>query len=66
MKISDFVTTNRNKLNNQVSFSLRARQLKKLGITPQYLLNLKVPQKLSLKPTKLIIVEKEVKKTWKK
>ncbi len=66
MKIKDFVSTSRNKANNQISFNLKARQLKKLGLTPQYLLNLKVPQNSIPKPQNSIIIKKEVKSEWKK
>ncbi len=68
MKISDFVNVTKNKANNQVSFNLKAKQLAKIGITPKYLLNLKVPNDLSLKSTNSNIIKKEVKKEkiWKK
>ena len=66
MKISDFVNVTKNRTNNQVSFNLKARQLTKLGITPQHLLNLRVPNGSIIKPPKSIIIEKEVKKIWKK
>ncbi len=72
MKICDLVTIQKNRNNSQISFNLKARQLARIGITPQHLLNLKVPQVLVVKnsipkPIKLIIEEKEVKKSkWKK
>jgi len=56
MKIKDFVNITKNRTNNQVSFNLRAIQLKKVGITPEQLLTLKVPKTLRLKK-----VKKEVK-----
>lgn len=57
MKLNDFVNVTQNKRNNQVSFNLKARQLKKLGIKPQDLLNINFP-----KPIKPNIAIKEVKK----
>ena len=66
MKISDFVNVTKNKRNNQVSFNLKARQLAKIGITPQYLLDLKLPKKSSFKPIKSIIIQKGVRSKWKK
>lgn len=65
MKIYDLVTISKNRANNQISFNLKARQLKKLGLTPKYLLNLKLPKNLSIKPTNSNIIKKEVKnKKW--
>lgn len=62
MKIRDFVNLTRNRRNNQISFNLRSKQLKKVGITPEHLLNIKLPQDFNvMKPDK---VEKEVIK-WK-
>ncbi len=66
MKLKEFVSITRNRANNQISFNLKARQLAKVGITPKYLLNLKVPDNLSLKPINLKIIKKEEKKIWKK
>ena len=66
MKIKDFVNVTKNKRNNQVSFNLKAKQLAKIGITPQYLLNLKLPKSPQPKTLKSIIIAKEVKKNkWK-
>ena len=59
MKISDFVNVTKNKANNQISFNLKARQLKKLGLTPRHLLNLKLPKNSILKHKESIIVKKE-------
>jgi len=61
MKISDFVNVTHNRANNQVSFNLKARKLKKSGLTAQTLLNINFP-----KPSASIIIKKEVKKIWKK
>jgi len=62
MKIADYVNVTKNSANNQISFTLKARQLKKSGITPQTLLNINF-----LKPKNLNIIKKEVKKNkWKK
>ena len=60
MRISDFVNVTKNKRNNQISFNLKSRQLSKMGITPQTLLNINFP-----KPTNSNIIKKEVKKIWK-
>ena len=66
MRIADFVNVTRNSANNQVSFNLKARKLKKLGLTPGCLLNLRVPDDLSPKPVNLKIVKKGVQKNkWK-
>ena len=48
MKLYNFVNVTRNSRNKQVSFNLKAKQLKKLGITPQNLLDLKIPQNFSI------------------
>ena len=65
MYIKDVVNVTKNKTNSQISFNIRAKQLKRLGITPQYLLNLKIPKHLSIKPTDSNIIKKEVKnKKW--
>ncbi len=62
MRISDFVNVTKNKANNQVSFNLKARKLKKSGLTAQTLLNINFP-----KPIKSITIRKEVKQNkWKK
>lgn len=58
MIINDFVSVTRNKANNQVSFNLKSRTLKQKGITPEQILNLKVP--------KNDIRRKEVNFKWKK
>lgn len=44
MKLGDLSNLTRNKSNRQFSLNLRSRQLKKLGITPEYLLDLKIPK----------------------
>ena len=56
MKLGDLSNLTRNKANFQFSLNLKARQLKKLGITPEHLLNLKLP-----KDFQLIKSNKEVK-----
>ena len=40
IKLSDLVNKTTNKANNQISFHLKARQLKKRKITPEELLNM--------------------------
>lgn len=52
MKIKDFVNITKNRANNQISFNLKAMELKKRGITPEQLLTLKVPKTLRLKKVK--------------
>jgi len=42
MKIKDFVNITKNRANNQISFNLKALKLRKIGITPEQLLNLKI------------------------
>ena len=67
MKLKEFVNLTHNRANNQISFNLKARKLSQIGITPQYLLNLKLPKNSISKPLTNIIVKKEVKKNkiWK-
>jgi len=48
MKLNNFVNMTRNSRNNQISFNLKSRELKKLGITPQKLLELKLPKNFIL------------------
>ncbi len=45
MKFKDISIMTRNKKTDQVSFHLRKKQLKILGITPDYLLRVTIPQK---------------------
>jgi len=57
MKFKDIARIGINKANNQYSFNLRAKQLKKLGLTPEILLDAKI-----IKPkSKPIEFKKEVK-----
>ena len=56
MELNDLVGMTRNSRNNQISFNLKARKLYKMGITPEHLLNLKLPKNF-----KLIKSKKEVK-----
>lgn len=64
MYVRDVVNVTKNRTNSQISFNIRIKQLKKLGITPQYLLNLKIPKNLSIKPVDSNIIKKEVKSKW--
>ena len=48
MKIKDIANLTKNKANLQVSLNLKARQLKKIGITPEQVLNLKLPKNFKL------------------
>jgi len=48
MKFKDISILTKNSSNNQSSLVLKARQLKKLGITPQKLLELKIPKSFTL------------------
>lgn len=57
MYLRDIANLTQNRRNNQISFNLKARKLKKLGITPNELLNINFP-----KPIKQNIIKKEVKK----
>jgi len=63
MKIKDFVNVTRNKANNQLSFNLKSRQLKKMGITPSLLLNTSIVPMEKIKIPKRVV--KEVKSKWK-
>lgn len=40
IKLGDLVNKTRNRRNKQVSFNLRARKLKKFGLTPEQLLDI--------------------------
>jgi hypothetical protein len=42
MKIKDFARMNVNRANKQVSFNIQSKKLKKLGITPEEVLNFKI------------------------
>ncbi len=48
MKLGDLTNLTKNKSNSQFSLNLRARQLKKFGITHENLLNLKLPKNFQL------------------
>lgn len=48
MKLNDLVGLTRNSRNNQVSFNIKAKKLRKLGITPQNLLDIKLPKNFKL------------------
>ena len=48
MKLKDISNLTRNRANNQVSLNLKARKLKKMGITPKILLELNLPKNFSL------------------
>ncbi len=62
MKIKDIANLTINRANSQVSLNLKAKQLKKIGITPQNLLELKIPKNLKLKKVPIKIeLQKEVK-----
>ncbi len=57
MKLKDVATITKNSRTQQISFCLKARQLKKKGITPEQLLN----YKMSSKELKFLKVVKEKK-----
>ncbi len=52
MKLRDFVSVTKNKANSQISFSLKARSLKGMGLTPENILDMKVPLKMNQKEVK--------------
>lgn len=56
MKLNELVGLTRNSRNNQISFNLKSRQLKKFGLTPEHLLSIKIPKNF-----KLIKLKREVK-----
>lgn len=56
MKLKEVVSQSVNKKNNQISFHLKARQLKKAGVTPEQLLNV-----IFLKPKVKFVLKKEKK-----
>ena len=58
MKLKDLVNASRNKTNNQISFSVKSKNLKKIGLTPEHLLNMKIPKSLPK------VVVKEEKFRW--
>ncbi len=61
MKFKSLISVTTNKANNQISFNLKRIQLKKMGITPEQLLE----SKIRVPPTK-IEKKKEVILKWKK
>jgi hypothetical protein len=69
MIIRDIITPSLNKKNNQISFYLRRIKLKKLGVSPSDLLNLKIPKKMfkqtkRTKKTKKVTKKKKKISTW--
>jgi|AntAceMinimDraft_18_1070375.scaffolds.fasta_scaffold201401_2 hypothetical protein len=58
MKFNKLASINVNSANNQISFILKAKQLKRIGITPEELLKLQIP----MPKTKFYKKQKEVKK----
>lgn len=48
MKLKDICNLTKNRRNNQISFNLQAKKLYKLGITPQNLLDIKLPKNFRL------------------
>ena len=48
MKLKDISNLTKNKANSQFSLNLKAKQLKKIGLTPEHLLNLKLPKNFIL------------------
>ena len=48
MKLKDISNLTRNKANLQFSLNLKARKLKKIGITPEQVLNIKLPKNFQL------------------
>jgi len=61
MKFKSLISVTTNKANNQISFNLKRIQLKKMGITPEQLLE----SKIRVPPTK-IEKKKEGILKWKK
>ena len=57
MKLKDFGKVFKNSRNNQVSFVLKARKLKKFGLTNEQLMNIRIAPK----ETKLFAFDKEKK-----
>jgi hypothetical protein len=56
MKLKKVLNMNVNKANNQISFNLKAKDSKKLGISPTKILDLEVPTRLGKK----IVPEKDL------
>lgn len=48
MKLKDISNLTKNKRNQQFSLNLKARKLRELGITPDHILNLKLPKNFQL------------------
>ena len=63
MKLKNLTNLTKNSANNQFSLNLRSKQLRKIGITPQNLLEIKIPKNLKLIKNR---IEKEVKNGTKK
>ena len=64
IRLGDLVNKTKNKTNKQISFNLRARKLKKFGLTPEVLLDVKF-----VKPVKFYkgkVIKRAISKKFKK
>jgi len=60
MKIRDLTNLTINRANNQISLNLRSKQLKKMGITPEHILDINLPKDFNVMKSNK--TEKEVMK----
>ena len=52
MKLNNFVNITTNRANNQISLNLRSKELKKIGITAEQLLEIPIPKNFKHKKVK--------------
>lgn len=57
MKLNDIATLAKNSRNQQFSLVLKARQLKKIGMTHENILNLKIPKNFKLMKNNSVKIE---------
>jgi len=60
MKFKNLISITTNKANQQISFNLKKKKLRKIGITPEQLMETKINFKSPIKP---IEFKREVKQT---
>lgn len=64
IRLGELVNQTMNKTNRQISFNLRARKLKKFGVTPEQLLQVTFikPKKFKIKDKRIITNSKDKKR----
>jgi hypothetical protein len=58
VKLKDLLSLVKNKRNSQYSFVLKKRALLNFGISPNNILNIKMPKRKVIKPVKFIPLKK--------